>query len=350
MLNKYFVVLLMLSMLGACSMSEPTIHTNCQRDEIGNYIIKWEISPSMDGTVSITASNDPDHFNEAASKYVNIRDGVTTFVTNDNFGRKYFRLNFNDKFKRVVGSRSVKMDSVQNIRDLGGYTNLKGKMVKWGKVFRSGQISHLTEWDSIRLNNLGIKTIIDLRSSWEQDIEPCGYRGADIVSIPVEIPRSREVIQRIQAGEIRKGDAFLAMQDEYIQFVTRNTEAFSKALGVFQDSSRYPILVCCSFGKDRSGFLSMLLLDLLEVEPETIRNDYMSSNDYIDTNFFAKWAQQLSSDSQESVTVLLLAHEELLDILNHQIEKDYGSIGNYVSQGLRITEDERNKIKEILLY
>lgn len=59
------------------------------------------------------------------------------------------------------------MDSVQNFRDLGGYTSTNGKTVKWGKVFRSGELSSLSEWDSIRLDNLGIKTIIDLRTNQE---------------------------------------------------------------------------------------------------------------------------------------------------------------------------------------
>lgn len=350
MLNKYLLLPFLLALLGSCSSNEPTIHTNCQRDEIGNYILKWEITPSMEGTVSITVSDDPARFDGPATKYVNIQDGVTTYVTNDNFDRKYFCLNFNGQYRHVVGSRSVVMDSVQNVRDLGGYTNPKGKTTKWGKVFRAGQIGHLSEWDSIRLNNLRIKTIIDLRPQWEQDTLPCGYKRAEVISIPIESQNSREVVQRIQNGEIRKGDAFLAMQDEYIQFVSRNSDAFAKALRLFQEPRRYPILISCSFGKDQSGFLSMLLLNLLDMDPETIQKDYMSSNDYINTGLFAQWASQLSSDSQESVTVLLMAHEELIDILKHQVEKEYGSLDNYIKQRLRLSEKEQNKIKEILLY
>ena len=174
--------------------------------------------------------------------------------------------------------------------------------------------------------------------------------AAEVISIPIESQNSREVVQRIQNGEIRKGDAFLAMQDEYIQFVSRNSDAFAKALRLFQEPQRYPILISCSFGKDQSGFLSMLLLNLLDMDPETIRKDYMSSNDYINTGLFAQWASLLSNDSQESVTVLLMAHEELIDILKHQIEKEYGSLDNYIKQRLRLSEKEQNKIKEILLY
>ena len=82
MLNKYLLLPFLLALLGSCSSNEPTIHTNCQRDEIGNYILKWEITPSMEGTVSITVSDDPARFDGPATKYVNIQDGVTTYVTN----------------------------------------------------------------------------------------------------------------------------------------------------------------------------------------------------------------------------------------------------------------------------
>lgn len=45
-----------------------------------------------------------------------------------------------------------------------------------------------------------------------------------------------------------------------------------------------------------------------------------------------------------------MAHEELIDILKHQVEKEYGSLDNYIKQRLRLSEKEQNKIKEILLY
>ena len=76
----------------------------------------------------------------------------------------------------------------------------------------------------------------------------------------------------------------------------------------------------------------------------------MSSNNYIDTSKFAQWATRLSSDSQESVTVFLAAHEELVDAIVHQINKDYGSIQDYLETGLRLSKEDQDKIREILLY
>ena len=166
MLGKILSLFASVILLVGCSSNAPDIRAICLRDDIGNYVIKWETDPVMEGIVKMTVSDNPDLFtNESPIIYANIKDGVATYITNDNISRKYFRLSFNDKYPRIIGARSAVMDSVQNFRDLGGYTSTNGKTVKWGKVFRSGELSSLSEWDSIRLDNLGIKTIIDLRKN-----------------------------------------------------------------------------------------------------------------------------------------------------------------------------------------
>ena len=155
------------------------------------------------------------------------------------------------------------MDSVQNFRDLGGYTSTNGKTVKWGKVFRSGELSSLSEWDSIRLDNLGIKTIIDLRTNQETS-PPYQYTK----QISCKSPSRRKIAdapQRVIEGRMRKGDAGVYMEDEYLQFVTDNTDQFAKVLEQFQNEDNYPILISCSYGKDRTGFLTAMLLAALDI-------------------------------------------------------------------------------------
>ena len=45
-----------------------------------------------------------------------------------------------------------------------------------------------------------------------------------------------------------------------------------------------PILFHCASGKDRTGVAAMLVLYLLGVDPETIMEDYMLSNDFLREN------------------------------------------------------------------
>lgn len=351
MLKRIFFLFTCVTLLGGCSSNTPEIRALCLRDDIGNYIIKWETDPHIDGMLKMYVSDTPDTFNRSLpSGYANINDGVATYITNDNMVRKYFLLSFNDKFFQTVGSRSVSMDSIQNLRDIGGYFTNDKKMTRWGKVYRSGKLNPICEWDSIRLDNLHIKTIIDLRDSNEVATEPSQYKNAKIAYVPIPIQDTEAMKERLLEGRMRKGDGMLFLQDTYLRFVTENSEQFRKALQIFLDKDNYPILLNCSMGKDRAGFLTAMLLTALGIPEETVKKDYMASNDYIDVSHLAYMARNLSTDAQETITVLVSVHEILLDIAFDQIRKEYGSNDKYLSKGLYLSDKDRETLKDILLY
>ena len=341
-----------LALLAGCSSGRaPEIRAICLRDDIGNYIIKWETAPHTDGTMKLYVSDTPNSFDMSRPcSYADINDGRVTYITNDNITRKYFLLSFNDKYYRTVGARSVQMDSVQNLRDIGGYFSEHGnRMTGWGKIFRSGELKALSRNDTIRLDNLKIKTVIDLRGEDEIALAPEKYAGANIISIPIPVKGKEQITRRLEEGRIRKGDGLVYMQDTYISYVTDNSEQFGKALKVFLDKDNYPILVNCSMGKDRAGFLTAMLLTALDVPEETIMKDYMASNNHIDLRSLAYMARNLNTDAQETITVLLGANETWLDLAFHKIKKEYGSTDKYLSKGLHLTEKERDTLKDIIL-
>lgn len=351
MLGKILSLFTSVTLLLGCTSVPPEIRALCLRDNIGNYVIKWETDPQIEGIVKMYVSDNPDHFNTTTpAVYANINEGVSTYITNDNITRKYFELAFNNRYVKIVGARSVVMDSVQNLRDMGGYFANGKHTTRWGKFFRSGQLSALSEWDSIRLQNLGIRTIIDLRTDSEALSSPTRYPQADLIRIPVSTGPMTDIPDRIREGRMRKGDAILYMQDQYLQFVTDNTEQFAQALDVFLHKENYPILFNCSLGKDRAGFLAAMLLAALGVPEETILKDYRASNDYIDLSHLAYLARDLSTDAQESITVLLSANESWMDLTLQKIRKDYGSLDKYLTQGLKLDEKKRQTLKDILLY
>ena len=267
--------LTILLVLPSCSGTSPTISVVCEENNVGNCIIKWETAPHTDGTMKLYVSDTPNSFDMSRPcSYADINDGRVTYITNDNITRKYFLLSFNDKYYRTVGARSVQMDSVQNLRDIGGYFSEHGnRMTGWGKIFRSGELKALSRNDTIRLDNLKIKTVIDLRGEDEIALAPEKYAGANIISIPIPVKGKEQITRRLEEGRIRKGDGLVYMQDTYISYVTDNSEQFGKALKVFLDKDNYPILVNCSMGKDRAGFLTAMLLTALDVPEETIKKD-----------------------------------------------------------------------------
>ena len=104
MLVKILSIFICTAAFTACSSNAPEIRALCLRDDIGNYVIKWESNPPMQGNVKLFVSDNPDNFNiNTPVGNVNINDGVTTYITNDNMTRKYFMLSFNDKVYQIVG-------------------------------------------------------------------------------------------------------------------------------------------------------------------------------------------------------------------------------------------------------
>lgn len=352
MLVKILSLFTCVSFIAGCSSNSPEVRTVCLRDGIGNYVIKWETDPQIDGMLKMYVSDNPDTFNRSLpAGYANIKDGVATYITNDNMSRKYFLLSFNDKIFKTIGARVVCLDSVHNVRDMGGYSTVHNHATtRWGEIYRSGQLSSLSEWDSIRLNNLGIKTILDLRGDDEVAASPSHYTKAKMVHVSIPISHMDSVKVRIMKDRMRKGDALLFMQDCYLQYVTDYSNEFGKALDVFLEKENYPILVNCSMGKDRTGFLMAMLLTALGVPEETVKKDYMASNENINISNLAYMAHDLSPDAQEAITAMLAVNEDWIDLVFRRIRKEYGSLDKYLSKGLNLTEKKQEKIKDIMLY
>ena len=90
----------------------------------------------------------------------------------------------------------MQFEACFNFRDLGGYETVDGAHVKWGTVYRSGSLHRLTGTDLARAMELGIATVIDLRSGAELASEGVFGAAADVTfhhlpleeSIPAEPP------------------------------------------------------------------------------------------------------------------------------------------------------------------
>ena len=64
-------------------------------------------------------------------------------------------------------NRHVPLTGQPNFRDLGGYAASDGRTIKWGLVYRSGELSQLSNDDVGKLEGLGIRAVVDLRSPEE---------------------------------------------------------------------------------------------------------------------------------------------------------------------------------------
>src|SRR5579864_7029289 len=78
-----------------------------------------------------------------------------------------------------VTKRRIDLEGCLNFRDLGGYPTEDGRCLRWGLVYRSDALHHLTGADVARLRDeLGIVEVIDLRSSAELRTDGRGVLAA----------------------------------------------------------------------------------------------------------------------------------------------------------------------------
>ncbi|MGH8877147.1 MAG: tyrosine-protein phosphatase, partial [Stackebrandtia sp.] len=57
----------------------------------------------------------------------------------------------------------IALQGSPNTRDLGGYETWDGMQTRFGMLYRSGELSKLTEEDATVLTGLGLRTVVDFR-------------------------------------------------------------------------------------------------------------------------------------------------------------------------------------------
>ncbi|UCC99818.1 MAG: tyrosine-protein phosphatase [Phycisphaerales bacterium] len=165
-------------------------------------------------------------------------------------------------FGGVPSERSLNLKNAPNARDSGGYP-AHGGIVAWGRLYRSGKLSLLTQAECEKLRAAGIKTIIDLRNDQERAADPdaaCLFDFARYESVPIQ-----------GAGSTREEGYGLFVSDP------RFAEQFQAVFAVLAERENLPVLIHCSAGKDRAGGIIALAHLLLGVEPDDVMADYLLS-------------------------------------------------------------------------
>jgi protein-tyrosine phosphatase len=351
------VMMVMLGVaVGGCVQEKGVgVEAVCERDSVGNYVLKWEpVQGVGDREVEVYVSKDPEVFEmgQGASLRVSASGCRARYVTGDNVTRYYFRLLLDKSKGYTVGERRVRMDSVVNLRDMGGYASVEGgKRTRWGLVYRCGDISRLSGQDSLRLCNLGLRTVIDMRSEEEQESVELRMEGVRVVRIPLTVNTLGGVSGRLCGDRMQEGDAVLHMQDMYGRMERENREGFALALREFLLRDNYPILVSCTFGKDACGLLSALLLTALGVPQETILEDYQGGGLTVShmVRYLDYPSERLTDRAVLAGGVLLSADGVFLDPVYRGIEVEYGGLEGYLGRCMGVSRSDRVHLRNILL-
>lgn len=161
---------------------------------------------------------------------------------------------------------------IKNKRDLGGIRTTEGKTVKHGCLIRSAGLNKAEKKDL-----KGISLIIDLRTTRETLESVDKIYNVKYLHMPV--------FDEIKAGISHEREAehrgFPNMKILYGRMMGDYKEAFSAILKEIMnhDYSTGAVLWHCSVGKDRTGLIAALLLEMLKVDRKIIMEDYLKTNE-----------------------------------------------------------------------
>lgn len=251
-------------------------------------------------------------------------------------------------FAQVADStkRHVILNGASNFRDLGGYKTKSGKTVKWGKVYRSADISRLSEADLAVLHDRKITYDVDLRGHEEAQAAPDKLNpGIDYVLCPAGSDSINTKMAKLMMAPNVNGDSVMVNFYSNTNYLAdRYTPFFNKLLSVPDDQS---LLFHCTAGKDRTGIAAALFLYSLGVPYKTIVNDYTATNYYrtAENDRSVKGMMGMMHINEGTARSMMMAKKEYLDATFAAINKKYGSVDNFLKNQLKLDDKQLAVLK-----
>jgi len=259
----------------------------------------------------------------------------------------------------IVAERKIPFVKTSNFRDLGGIKTKDGRFVKWGKFFRSDAMPSFTEEELKRYASLNVEKVFDMRSSNEIKQAPNQLpEGVQNIHVPIFDEMNSSMFAGIEE-KMRKGTLTEEEAAELLilgnrQFASEYAEKFKNILQQLLATDE-AVVFHCSAGKDRTGFMSALILSLLNVDRETVYDEYEMTNFYTKDKIKglmdqAKGQPLFKGMNQKAMAKLMTVDRTFLKAAFDIIDSRFGGMDNYLINQMGISAQERQKIIEKYTY
>jgi protein-tyrosine phosphatase len=227
----------------------------------------------------------------------------------------------------VSNRRVVEMEGCFNFRDLGGYPAGDGRTVKWQRLFRADGLHRLTETDLNQLAELGLATVIDLRTG--QELEEVGRISWAAPDLAYHHLPMLDVLPDRTTYPAWVDASYVA--DRYVGMLEKGADAMAEALVLLADPAAYPAVFHCSAGKDRTGLLAALVLGLLGVSDGNIISDYALSQQAMGRMLTWLRAErpEIRDQIEDSAAAIVAAEPDTMALFIERLRQRHGSFIGY---------------------
>ena len=180
--------------------------------------------------------------------------------------------------------RWLPLTGALNARDLGGLPLAGGGSTQRGVLLRSDTLQELTRYDVAWLLEAGLRTVVDLRTPVESAREGRGPLAdvdvayANLPFIPDEVVIPDDPRHEVIVADRQERDRV----EHYLDYLRLAAPRVVAALDLLARPGASPALFHCAAGKDRTGVLAAIVLEMNGVEREAIIADFALTNERLE--------------------------------------------------------------------
>jgi protein-tyrosine phosphatase len=122
------------------------------------------------------------------------------------------------------------------------------------------------------------------------------------------------------------------------------------------DGGALPLLVHCHAGKDRTGFLTAMLLTAIGISKTDVIHDYETTQIYFpveqETRAITAWAKRSFGHDidQAAARPLVDARRDYIEAAFEEIEKTWGGAQAYLHDAVGLTPAMQTQLTDLLLH
>ena len=224
--------------------------------------------------------------------------------------------------------RLVQLDAVHNFRDLGGYPAREGLVTRWRQVYRADGLYRLTPADVGIVADLGLKTVIDLRT--KDELAERGTFPHQTIQVTFTHHPVIDTTWALEEHVDKSAHEFLTWA--YRDMLRVGSDVLGRAITDLASPGALPAVFHCAAGKDRTGVLAALLLSALGVPRSVVLADYALTAGGMER--MRAWTireyPEMAAKMAEMPSTFLAALPESMGEVLDEIDASHGSIEAYV--------------------